>query len=179
MALSNAVGGIAAQTAFLAVADMFYREANLEHAAASAPNLVQAALLVVLLAAIVAAVQVPAVTVWGIHPLTPGLFVAYALGLRLVARVRRNPTWKPIDTPETVEDENESDGSGPPLRRLWAEFAACAAAVGTAGYFVTKATEALADTFGFNQTVAGGSSPRWRRVCRNSSPASRRCGGAC
>ncbi|MDA1072619.1 MAG: hypothetical protein O2825_14665 [Proteobacteria bacterium] len=39
MAISNAVGGIAAQTAFLAVADLFYRKANLEHAAADETNL--------------------------------------------------------------------------------------------------------------------------------------------
>ena len=36
LAISNAIGGIAAQTVFLAVADITYRPANLEHAAASA-----------------------------------------------------------------------------------------------------------------------------------------------
>ncbi|MDJ0594293.1 MAG: hypothetical protein QNJ72_30680 [Pleurocapsa sp. MO_226.B13] len=35
LAVSNAIGGIAAQTAFLAIADIFYKKANLEHAAAS------------------------------------------------------------------------------------------------------------------------------------------------
>ncbi|SDY10085.1 hypothetical protein [Citreimonas salinaria] len=34
LAFSNSVGGIAAQTLFLAVADMFYRKNDLEHAAA-------------------------------------------------------------------------------------------------------------------------------------------------
>ncbi len=52
LALSNALGGIAVQTAFLAVADLFYRRANLEHAAASAANLMQGALLVTLMAVI-------------------------------------------------------------------------------------------------------------------------------
>lgn len=46
LAVSNAVGGIAAQTVFLSVADVFYRRANLEHAAASAANLAQGTLLV-------------------------------------------------------------------------------------------------------------------------------------
>ncbi|MGD1912291.1 MAG: hypothetical protein ACFB2X_15970 [Rivularia sp. (in: cyanobacteria)] len=41
LAVSNALGGIAAQTAFVAVADLFYRKANLEHAAASVTNLIQ------------------------------------------------------------------------------------------------------------------------------------------
>jgi cation:H+ antiporter len=38
-AVSNSLGGIAAQTSFLALADLTYRRANLEHAAASLPNL--------------------------------------------------------------------------------------------------------------------------------------------
>lgn len=38
------------QTFFLAIADMVYRRANLEHAAASAPNMMQNGLLIRLLA---------------------------------------------------------------------------------------------------------------------------------
>jgi cation:H+ antiporter len=48
-AVSNAVGGIAAQTAFLAIADILYRRANLEHAAASLTNLTQSGTLILLL----------------------------------------------------------------------------------------------------------------------------------
>ena len=40
LAVSNAFGGIATQTACLAIADIVYRRANLEHAAASVDNLV-------------------------------------------------------------------------------------------------------------------------------------------
>lgn len=40
LSISNALGGIAAQTAFLAIADITYRRANLEHAAAELTNLV-------------------------------------------------------------------------------------------------------------------------------------------
>lgn len=43
LAVSNSLGGIAAQTVFLAIADMAYRRANLEHAAASEANLLQGA----------------------------------------------------------------------------------------------------------------------------------------
>ncbi len=41
LAFSNALGGIAAQTCFLAVADITYRHVNLEHAAASLANIMQ------------------------------------------------------------------------------------------------------------------------------------------
>lgn len=44
LAISNAWGGIAAQTAFLGLADIVYPKANLEHAAASAANLSQGTL---------------------------------------------------------------------------------------------------------------------------------------
>lgn len=46
LAVSNTIGGIAAQTAFLAIADIDYRKANLEHAAASIANMMQGTLLV-------------------------------------------------------------------------------------------------------------------------------------
>ena len=49
LAVSNAVGGIAVQTVFLVVADLTYRHVNLEHAAADAKNLLQAAVLILLL----------------------------------------------------------------------------------------------------------------------------------
>ena len=59
LAVSNALGGIAAQTFFLVVADMVYRKANLEHAAASAENLMMAAFLIVLLSIPLAAFAMP------------------------------------------------------------------------------------------------------------------------
>ena len=48
LAVSNAMGGIAAQTMFLALADIFYRKVNLEHAGASTVNLGQATVLIIL-----------------------------------------------------------------------------------------------------------------------------------
>lgn len=50
LAFSNGVGGIAAQTAFLAIADIVYRRGNLEHVAADVSSLFQCALLMLLLA---------------------------------------------------------------------------------------------------------------------------------
>jgi hypothetical protein len=49
LAFSNSVGGIAAQTVFPRVADMFYRKINLEHAAADLGNVFQGLVLMVLL----------------------------------------------------------------------------------------------------------------------------------
>jgi cation:H+ antiporter len=68
LSISNAVGGIAAQTAFLAIADMTYRHANLEHAAASLENLIQAVLLITLLTIPLLAMSSPEFSLWGVHP---------------------------------------------------------------------------------------------------------------
>ncbi|MEL6581115.1 MAG: hypothetical protein AAFQ14_15325 [Cyanobacteria bacterium J06621_12] len=59
LAISNALGGIAAQTAFLGLADIVYPKANLEHAAASAANLSQGTLLITLLALPLMAIATP------------------------------------------------------------------------------------------------------------------------
>lgn len=59
LAYSSAVGGIAAQTVALVLADLFHRGANLEHAAASLPNMLSAALVCVLLLIVACCSLVP------------------------------------------------------------------------------------------------------------------------
>lgn len=70
IALSNAYGGIAAQTLFIAVADIFYRRSNLEHAAASLENMLMGATLIVLLSLLVFASATPTLSVFSIHPIS-------------------------------------------------------------------------------------------------------------
>ena len=130
LALSNALGGIAVQTAFLAVADIAYRRANLEHAAASAANLMQGALLITLMAIILVGAFSPAVTVFGIHPATPALLAIYMYGLHLVQRVRDEPMWRPARTRETREDVPEEDNLRLSLTRLLLVFVGLAALLG-------------------------------------------------
>ena len=107
LAVSNALGGIAVQTFFLAIADMVYRRANLEHAAASAPNMMQNGLLIALLALLLLAPTLPDVTVWNIHPVTPILLGFYFYGTRLIQGAGDNPMWYPSVTSDTRQDEPE------------------------------------------------------------------------
>lgn len=85
LAYANAIGGTSAQTAFLAIADITYARANLEHAAASAANIMQGALLVVMLGIILVGMTTPEVAVFGMHPASLVLPAAYVYGLRLAA----------------------------------------------------------------------------------------------
>ena len=155
LALSNALGGIAVQTAFLAVADIAYRRANLEHAAASAANLMQGALLITLMAIILVGAFSPAVTVFGIHPATPALLAIYMYGLHLVQRVRDEPMWRPARTRETREDVPEEENLRLSLTRLLLVFVGLAALLGLAGFVLEAAAGGVARHTGLQQTTVG------------------------
>ncbi len=156
LAVSNAVGGIAVQTAFLALADMFHRRANLEHAAASEANLVQAALLVVLLGIPLLAGFTPAYTLWGVHPVSLLMVVAYLFGLRLVSGAHRAPMWRPRRTGETEEEETgQTGGTRGDLLRLWTAFLVLAALVAVAGWVIGTAGVSISKDTGMSEGIVG------------------------
>lgn len=156
LAISNAVGGIAAQTAFLAVADFAYRRANLEHAAASAANLTQGTLLIALLSIPLAAMASPDWTVLSIHPASVMMAAGYAYGLRLMSKARESPMWQPMHTEETTREEL----GGPPSMRgaaaLWLPFFGLAILIGGAGLALAEAAVALNARTGLSETAIGG-----------------------
>jgi cation:H+ antiporter len=167
LSISNAIGGIAVQTAFLGIADITYRRANLEHAAASPANLTQGALLVTLLAIPLAAMSGPELTVLGVHPATILLISGYVYGVRLITMARDRPMWTPRLTAETQEDQLEdskddpADSHGPmaPLRkidrRLWSEFAVLASLTAAAGFGISQFGIALTTEAGISETAVG------------------------
>lgn len=155
LSLSNAIGGIAVQTVFLVVADIAYRRANLEHAAASPANMMQNGLLIVLLSLILIAQLLPDYTLLGIHPVTPVLFAVYAYGISLVRNVRTRPMWKAIDTAETRTDQPESPDSLPPLASLWVQFLALMLVLGLSGWMLERAAATLAERTWLEQSVIG------------------------
>jgi cation:H+ antiporter len=156
LSVSNAVGGIAVQTAFLALADMFHRRANLEHAAAAEANLVQGAMLTVLLALALLAVFTPDVTVFAVHPLSVLLFAAYLFGLRLVAGAHREPMWRPRFTRKTqAEDRREQPPPRQQLLRLWSQFLLLALLVIVAGWLVAHAGVSITVHTGLSEGIVG------------------------
>jgi cation:H+ antiporter len=156
LAFSNAVGGIAAQTVFIAVADIFYRKANLEHASASVASLMQGVLLIGLLGAVVLTMAAPAFSVGAVHPTSIVLLGLYLLATRFIARAEDQPMWQPTNTPETVrEDTTVRDPERYRLNRLLLAFALLGLVVGTAGYFIAQTAVALADRTGISQSFIG------------------------
>ncbi|WP_280540076.1 sodium:calcium antiporter [Chromohalobacter sp. 11-W] len=155
LAMSNAVGGIAAQTLFLTFADAALRRVNLEHAAASIGNLAQGTLLMCLLGMLLVARYSPEWTLWGIHPVTPLLFLGYVYGLRIIDEVRSQPMWMPRRTRETREDAPDDEAQRYSLMRLWGAFAALALLLGVSGWVMEKAATTLATETGMSQTAVG------------------------
>jgi cation:H+ antiporter len=159
MAVDNALGGIAAQTAFLGVADIFHRKANLEHTAASLANLMQAAVLIALLSMVPIAAHVPEATVAGIHLVSPLLIVSYIYGLRLSARARAHPMWvaRQTDATQTDDcDDEEPEAARLSTPRLWTTFVGLAVICGVAGWVVASAGIAAIERFGLSEGLVGG-----------------------
>jgi cation:H+ antiporter len=156
LAIGNAIGGIAVQTAFLAIGDMTYRRANLEHAAASVGNLIQGTVLVTSLFLLIATYAGPQITLWSIHPASLVLFALYLLGLRLTKLAKETPMWGPRATSDTRVDEPDrrkvATISG---LRLGIEFALLAIAAAAAGYAVALAGGALVVRTGLSEAVVG------------------------
>lgn len=156
LSLANALGGIAAQTAFLIFADISYRRANLEHAAASLPTMISGVVLIVLLTMVLLAALLPPFSVAGIHPVSPLLLLVYVLGMRVADQAGRRPMWGPARTPDTATDvPQEPEGSAQSVLSLTFAILGLGALVGVAGLVIGEAGIALADKAGIREGVVG------------------------
>ena len=155
LAMSNIMGSMAVNLAFLGVADIVYRKANLEHAAASPVNLMLAGLLIVLLTLPLLAIFTPTVTQWNVHPITPVIVATYIFGLHLVHRTRARPMWFPRLTHQTVSDEPKKHPRGSSAT-VWFGFIGMAVVTGMAGWILMEAAKGIVDQTGLSETLVGG-----------------------
>jgi cation:H+ antiporter len=156
LAFSNAIGGIAAQTVFLAVADIFYSRANLEHASASFSNLMQGVLLIVMLGFVIVVMAAKPLLVAGTHPASMALLLIYVLGTRLISKAQEHPMWKPSSTSETIEDVPDEDNhKNINLSWLIIRFVLLAVVVGFAGYFIAQTAIVISSKTGISASFMG------------------------
>ncbi|MGE0371187.1 MAG: sodium:calcium antiporter [Gammaproteobacteria bacterium] len=157
LAASNALGSVAGQTAFLALADMSYRKANLEYSAASAANLMLAVFVIILLSIVLLAFALPEAAWWRVHPASVLLVAAYLYGIRLVSRVQDRPMWFPVHGGEERGAGAGSAASGDAgVRRLWLRFAYSAASTAAAGWLLAHSAVEISAYTGLSETVVGG-----------------------
>ncbi len=158
LAISNGLGGIAAQTVFLAVADFFHRKANLEHAAASTANLFQLGLLISLLGLILVAFTGPEVAVWRLHPVSIILPIAWLAGMLIAQRTHDRPGWRPAGSQYDVESDQSSESSTEVRHdawKLWAMLAGLGALVFIGGLTLSTTAPRIAETTGLSQSAVG------------------------
>jgi len=156
LAISNAIGGIAAQTLFLSIADITYKKTNLEHAAASFTNLMQGILLIGLLSFVLIGVSGPDLTVWNVHPLSIGMIILYLAANRLISKAKDQPMWSPRITLATVQDiPDRRNIENLNLKRVSLRFVLLAILVSGAGYMVAKSGITIANQTGLSETMIG------------------------
>lgn len=143
LGISNALGGIAGQTAFIAIADLTYRRANLEHAAASLPNVFSGMVLVFLLAVPLLAMALPPFAVLGVSPASGVILGSYAFGLYMIKQAHKAPMWLPQQTARTVEDKPDEESFRGSLPRLWGTFLFYGGLLGLTGWGLAQSAETL------------------------------------
>lgn len=156
MAVSAAVGGIAVQLAFLAIGDLALRKVNLEHAAASLPNLVSTSVLIMILSLVLLAPQLPQWTLGPIHPVTILLFAAYILGMRLVRSGQNEPMWQPRRTSDTRTDTPDNGSVHRSWTRIIIIFILAGGLVAVSGWVLSEAGRALMEHLGLMESAVGG-----------------------
>lgn len=158
LAYSNSIGGIAAQTAFLAVADVIYRKANLEHAAADLANIFQAITLLVLLTLPLLASTLAEFTVFAIHPVSLLIPVIYIGALVTTRNLRETPMWRPVATGDTRTDKPEQEDAKTRRKstaRLFLTFFLLMLVMGVSGWVIAKTAGAITIRMALSQSLVG------------------------
>lgn len=172
LAVSNALGGVAAQTLFLAIADIAFRRGTLSSHVPTRQVGYQAALLMVLLALVIVGLGTDTVAVWRIHPVSAGIVVAYLGGLFLSRRLDLRGAAAIGPEPDSSDVEGGRSGLRGKLgtleespavheeeRRswpaLWSRFAVFAALLVGAGFALALTGSDIAETTALSATSVG------------------------
>jgi len=156
LSVSNAVGGIAAQTVFLAIADLTYRKANLEHSAASLSNVMQTALLIFILTLLLLFNTLPSFTLFNIHPGSIIIIIFYILGQRLIANAKNNPMWTAVNTKETKLDKpDDFNLKNYKLNHVILKFTILGAIIGMSGYTLAQSSIVISSETGLSENIVG------------------------
>lgn len=161
LAAANALGGIVAQTMFLALADVAYRKGAVQHEAVSQKSTAQLALVIALLALVVVALGSPTTTV-GPHVTTPLLVAGYLGGVFVIRRIpgeRRDDDVdeaSTTDAPTEVPVSRREGGRGQELRRIWLRYGVFLVVLAGSGVALAQSVEPLAAAMGLQLAAAGG-----------------------
>lgn len=168
IAVGNILGGIAIQTAVLALLDLIgVRGArSLTYRAGSLALIVEAALVIAILAVVIAGTQLPAETIFlRLTPDTVLIVAMWVIGLLLVNRAGKGMSWHdegqaPGSQPEPMGhsramQEQVATASGTSTAKATAIFVAAALITLIAGIVLERSGSAMADQIGLSGVLFG------------------------
>jgi len=160
LVLNNMFGGIAMQTAILAVADAFAGRAPLTSYPRKPTSILESGVLVLLLALTLAVVtlgEVEIVPGIGAGALIVG--IAYGAVVYLLRRYDEQTVWTPVEILEAVEERMRIPGGGPltdaSRRQLILAVAAAALMILVCGIVLVATAEAIATQSGLGESFIG------------------------
>ena len=114
-----------------------------------------AGMLAAILAVPVAAYATPELAIGWIHPATLAIPVLYGYGLYLTNRMRAEPMWEPVETPETQRESEDDDDERVPTKVLWRRLVVLAGIVGVTGWVIGQSGLGLIAATGWPSSVTG------------------------
>ena len=158
LATSNLLGGVAMQTALLAVVDAVAVRGALTYFSPNPVLLMQAVVLVLLLATAITLTAVgDAISLWSVGAGAASLFLIYLLGLVVINRFERREPWKVVNPPEMPEisAEKRMRYDSKSDRAIYLSFGFSSAVILASGWAVTEASDAIAEQTGLGSTFVG------------------------
>lgn len=155
---SNIFGGIAMQTALLAIADRLRVKGALTYVSPKPVLLMQGVLLIIMLSvATVVMVLKDPVDLWGMGLGAVLLFCLYVGFLYNSYHYPNRPKWKPVDEPETDRVHADEADSLEKLSssRLYGSFLVASAVVVLAGWTVAQTADTIAQQTGTSTSLVG------------------------
>jgi cation:H+ antiporter len=169
VAVGNILGGIAIQTVVLVVLDAFGVRGGkpLTYRAASLVLVLEAALVVAVLAVVIAATQLPAsLIVWRLTPAPVLITVLWVVGLLLLQRAGKSLPWhEDGDAPDGQDRprghrrhhvEQQATRKGTSTAKSAVVFGVAAVVTLVAGVFLERNGDAIADHVGLSGVLFGG-----------------------
>lgn len=165
LAAGNLLGGIAIQTAVLAICDWFVREKRpLSYMVGSLIPVLEASLVIAVTALATLGTLLPGTAlIWRMSPASMAIAVTWIAGMLLLNRVRKSPKWK-VSMPESHPGRPHRRMPHPTVEHPFARwrttrvagvFAAGSLVTLAAGWALTVASGAIASRAGFSGIVFG------------------------